>query len=262
MPFGASPGRGGPKARARAGLSEWARKVRASGRRRSAGARFMRMGSSMATAMARVHTFKRVGEPLVIQQQASAGTRATILGNTNMCQSAGVSADQFLANCSSVRGAFRFALQQAANITEITNLFDNYRIAKVKLMFALSSTESTVSGASGAPMPIINYAYDPDDDSVPTSRTSVLENGYCQTRRMDRPFSITLTPRAQQSVVGGTGSAGGLLPTQTWLDCNSPAIYHYGLKWWIDQFPYTSSVDGVYGLTITPIFYIEAKNVI
>lgn len=220
-----------------------------------------RIGSaSLATAMSRVHTFKRVGEPVVIESLMGTN-RAQAVGNTDLL-SVTAGQDAFLANSSFVRGAFKFALSQAANISEITNLFDNYRIVKVKLMFALSATESSSAGSAGYPMPIMHYCYDPDDNTVPATRTAVLENGYCQTRRLDRPFSVTLTPRAQQSVVGGIGGAGGLLPVNTWLDSGSPQIYHYGLKFQIDQFPHDATKDHAYGLTVTPVFYIEAKNVV
>lgn len=231
--------------------------------RRRMGRRLQLAGSrSLAGALARVHAFKRVGEPVVITNN-TAVTRINVQGNTDLLGGPGApvaTADSFIASASQMRGAFRFCLSQASNISEITNLFDNYRITKVKLMFAMSVSEAT-SANSQLPMPIINYCYDPDDNTVPASRSSVLENGFCKTRRMERTFSVVVTPRAQQSVVGGTGGAGGLLPVGNWLDSNSTAIYHYGLKFWIDQFPYAST-DNLIALTVTPIFYIEAKNVV
>lgn len=219
-----------------------------------------RLGSSsMANALARVHTFKRVGEPVVISNLVTG--RAGTFGNNDVLNIAATT-DQFVPGTTQVAGAFRFALAQASNVTEITNLFDNYRIVRVKLMLSLSANNGDLVGAASTlPIPMIHYTYDPDDGTVPASRTGVLENGYCRSRRLDKPFSITVTPRAQQSVVGGVGSAGGLLPTSTWLDCASPAIYHYGVKFWMDQFPYTST-DKQFALTITPVYYLEAKNVV
>lgn len=216
---------------------------------------------SLTSALARVHTFKRVGEPLVLTNNTV--SRVVVQGNTDLVGGIGGvtgTADSFIATASQIRGAFRFCLSQASNISEITNLFDNYRIVKVKLMFALTVTEAT-SANSQLPMPIMHYCYDPDDNTMPPSRSSVLENGYCKSRRMEREFSVVVTPRAQQSVVGGVGGAGGMLPVGNWLDSGSPAIYHYGLKFWIDQFPY-ASVDNTIGITCTPVYYIEAKNVV
>ena len=228
--------------------------------------RFLTLGGSRSLqgALSRVHTFKRVGEPLAIVNDLGVA-RVTLGGNTDLLN--GVitgSADSFFVNASQIRGAFQFSLSQAANVSEITNLFDNYRIVKVKLLFNFTANSVDMQagvGATQSQLPIMHSCYDPDDNTMPASRTSVLENGYCQTRRLDKQFSVTVVPRAQQSVVGGGASGGGLLPTGTWLDSNSPAIKHYGLKFWIDQFPYTG-FSSTAGITVTPTYYIEAKNVV
>lgn len=233
----------------------------------------LRGPSSLTAIMAQVHTFKRVGEPVVIANNGA--FRASAYGNTDLLAGSGTivaSGDQFLQTNynSQVRGAFRFCLQQAANIAEITNLFDNYRISKIDLMFNFTNNGQDIqlspatlpTGTGMSAIPIMHYCYDPDDNVTPASRTTILENGYCETRQLAKPFTLTLTPRAQQAVVGGTAGAGGVLPLATWLDSNSPQIYHYGLKFWIDQFPYNNNVDYTHALTVTPIFYIEAKNVI
>lgn len=214
-------------------------------------------------AMARVHTFKRVGNPVVITNSTLPTARVNVQGNTDIIAAAGAvaaGADPAIATASQVRGAMRFCLEHAANRTDITNLFDNYRIAKIKLMFNFACSDATIANNQFC-MPIINYCYDPDDNGTPADRTAVLENGYAAVRRLDRPFSLTIVPRAQQSVVGGGVAGGGLMPTSSWLDSGSPQIYHYGLKFVIDQFPFLAA-DNTVALTITPVFYLEAKNVI
>jgi len=227
----------------------------------------MKMGSgSFTNALARVHVFKRVGQPLVITNSNAVG-RINTKGNTDLVGGTGAAvgaAGAYYAGTTTIQGAFRFCLEQASNITDVKNLFDNYRIAKVKLLFAasLNSSEAVASGTGPQPIPMINYCYDPDDNVAPTSREKVLENGYCVSKRMDRPFSVTIKPRAQQSVTGGVASAGGMLPTTTWLDCDSPQIYHYGLKFWIDDFPFSAASSDLYGFTVTPTYYLEAKNVV
>lgn len=233
--------------------------------RQSTAARFLRRIASptMSAAMARVHTFKRVGNPVVITNSTLPGTRAIAQGNADIIAGAGALAggpDTSIATASQIRGAMRFCLEHAANRQDITNLFDNYRIAKIKLMFNFACTDATLTNNQFC-MPVINYCYDPDDNGTPADRTSVLENGYAAVKRLDRPFSLTITPRAQQSVVGGGAAGGGLLPVGNWLDSGSPQIYHYGLKFVIDQFPFLA-VDNTVALTITPVFYLEAKNVV
>jgi len=224
---------------------------------------------SLAGAMSRVHMFKRVGLPLVITNTAAA-PYAAVHPSSNATMLTGVgalagSADDFLASHSQQRGAFAFTLSQASAISEITNLFDNYRISKVKLTFMFSYDNSTGGGAaSGTPTlaaPVMHYCYDPDDNQTPASRIDVLQNGYCKTVRLTNQHTITVTPRAQQPIVGGTGAAGGVVPLGQWFDCASPLIPFYGLKFWIDQFP-RGAADSQYCLSVTPTFYIEAKNVV
>lgn len=260
-PYGTRGTKRARNEKAFAGLAGWAR---AMNRRPSRGGRALKMGSgSFSNALARVHVFKRVGQPLVITN-STAAARINIKGNADLMGGAGAptaTAGAFYGNTSQVQGAFRFCLAQASNITDVTNLFDNYRIAKVKLTFACSFNSAEPSAAVG-PIPMINYCYDPDDNQPLPNREKVLENGYCVSKRMDKTFSVTLKPRAQQTVTGGLAAAGGMLPTNTWLDCDSTQIYHYGLKIWIDDFPYNAATSDLFGFTVTPTFYLEAKNVI
>lgn len=262
------------KGRARAGLSAWAKAMRAKGFARGPSPIIRRpgqigYGSSMGAALARVHTFKRVGTPLTITTSPAVGTAPGIAGNVDMIASGAQLAlsTGVLANTHQLRGALRFALSQASAVQEIIDLFDNYRIRKVKLLFTLSynSAPSSADGGVGtvigaSSLPLMHGCYDPDDSAVPNDRAVVLQNGYCRTIALNRSFTVTVTPRAQQSVVGGTGGAGGMLPTGTWLDTGSQNIYHYGYKFVLDDWP--SSALWNMGLTITPTFYIEAKNVV
>lgn len=240
---------------------------------------YRKMGIQRSIA-ARVHSFKRVAEPLAIMQVGDASQRLKVVGNTGLLDTATVAfnatPDDFIANASQVGIAFKFNLQQVANSTEITNLFDHYRIKKVRLTFTYSSNSGVSPvGGPGAPagayygggqcLPIMHHAYDPDDSAAPTSREQVLENGYCQTKRLDRVFSVDIMPRAQSVINNGPGAggvAGGLLDRKTWLDTDSPAVNHYGLKCWLETFPFLDHIDSQFSLLVTPTFYIEARNVI
>lgn len=224
---------------------------------------------SLAGALSRVHTFKRVGTPCVITNLAAA-PYAQVHPSSNFTMISGSGAlagsiDDFLASHSQQRGAFMFKLNQASAIGEITSLFDNYRIVKVKLNFMFSYDNSTGAGAAfGTPnlaAPVMHYCYDPDDNATPLSRVEVLQNGYCKTVRLTRQHTVTIVPRAQQPVVGGALGAGGVVPLGQWMDTASADIQFYGLKFWIDQFP-RGAADSQYCLSVTPTFYIEAKNVV
>ena len=215
---------------------------------------------------ARVHTFKRCGDPLYITNGVGASVISS--GNTALIGGSGVlgaGADPVIATHTQVRGSLKFQLAQLAGVSEITNLFDNYRIKKVKLSFLFSYDSSQAAGAgTGTPAiaaPVMYHTYDPDDDVFPATTTSVLQHSFAKTTRMTREVVVWLTPRAQNQVVGGGTSGGGLLPVGSWLDCDSAGINHYGLKFVINQFPQGAGANQ-YGVTITPTYYIEAKNIV
>lgn len=235
------------------------------GRRSKNTMRYRKMGIQRGIA-ARVHTFKRVGEPIGFMNVD--GNRIKPVGNTDLINlgTFGAQPDQFIQNASQAGIAWRFSLNQVANFTEITSLFDNYRLKKVTLTFTYTANVAMVpSNGGGQSVPIMHHAYDPDDDSTPVNRTSVLENGYTKTTRLERVFSIDIIPRAQSVINNGTGGvAGGLLARNTWLDCDSPDVKHYGEKCWLECFPYCAggANDSLYTLVVTPTYTIEARNVV
>lgn len=230
----------------------------------------------MSAALSRVHAFKRVGDMMNIAP-SNTSTTPTVLNGTGSgaFPYLQVGAQQALGitGVASFGGAFTFQLSQCANVNDITNLFDNYRIAKVVLRFDYTANQapSGAGGASGGVLavPLLHICPDYDDNSIPTARTSVLENGYVRTVRLDRPFTMTLTPRGQNVVATGVGTStvgvGGLMPVGAWLDTSVTNTPHFGVKFWLDDMALNQlSTPGQTNssLRITPTYYIEAKNVI
>lgn len=234
------------------------------GRRR--GSRLLR--SAIAS---RVNVFKRSTDafgfkapdttafaPLLVNSGAAPNALLTI---------ANASGSQFVgANSSQFGGSLQFMLSHLANVSEIVNLYDNYRIKKVVVQVIPSFNSSDLIQAASGPMgiPCMHYAVDSDDATVPANRTSIMENSYCRTVRLDSPFNIVIVPRAQNVVATTTGSAaGGMLPANTWLDTASQNIPHYGLKFWIDemvQVAADSQARPFVKFNVT--YYLECKNVV
>lgn len=246
---------------------------------------FLRMMSQRALG-SRVHTFKRVGEPIILS--ASAGVLSitgpllpVVQGGTGFITLGSVAADQANLNqCVQFGAALRFSLSQCSNVGEITSLFENYRIKKVKLAISLSTSggsmadNATLTNALGlgpttSANPLMHMCPDVDDNVAPTL-TSVLQNSLCESRRLDSNIIYkTIVPRAQTAVAqastsGGTPTtlAGGLLSRSTWLDANSPDVSHYGYKMFFQNWFQHPQTGFQFALTITPTYIIEAKNVI
>jgi len=219
-------------------------------------------------ALAAVHSFKRVGEPLVIRNTVAAGLGIAQSGGPSGMLNFGTPGFGSAINGTQQIGiGCVFRLAQASAIADLTGLFDNYRIKKVVLRFnpLINSAPGEVSSGSAqmllSAIPTLNVCPDFDDSVAPTSLTDVLQNSYTRTYRLDKPFTVSLTPRAQ-SVVTATGAttAGGLAPLSQWFDCQSAAIDHHGLKMWLSHFPICATAGSV-GIEITPVYYLEFKNV-
>lgn len=245
-------------------------------RGRTMSVRLRRYGApSLGAALSRVHVFKRVGNPLLITNLDNTVTPANSVrgDNTSMVNNISYAAGTLL-NTGQLKIALKFALTNAAQRSEITDLFDNYRISRIKLTFNFSMTGAPSDANSGgaftpvglSAMPMLHGCYDPDDAGVVATRESVLASGYARTRRLDKPFSVTIVPRAQNVISGAGGAAvsGGLLPITQWLDSSSPDVPHYGFKFVLDDWPIApAALAAPYAcLTITPTFYIEGKNVV
>lgn len=232
----------------------------------------------MTGITSRVHAFKRVCQPIAITSFTAgsipAVTNGTGTGAFNYLN-IGSQSLGFILNTLQFGGAMSFALTQCANFADLTQLFDNYRIKKVILRFdySMNSAPSSSTGAPGVntvtsqAVPLIHITPDFDDNSLPTTRVDVLQNSYTKTYRLDKSFSMALTPRAQTVVTSGAAgqpssatAVGGLLAAGTWLDCSSPAIPHFGVKFWIDDF--SDCGAALASLRITPTYVLEAKNVV
>jgi len=274
MPYGGSPARRGPKAAATS-IQRAFRQYRS---RVSAGSRWTRGSSGgmgrrgLMPVMARLHAFKRVCEPIILKLGGTGTVTGANLTNAGTGTAfpylnVGNSGPGEVLGTVKFAGAFAFMLAQVARKDEITDLFDNYRIRKVVLRFDLLQNQApagmgTTYSTGFNSVPLLSITPDFDDNAVPTNREQVLQNSYVRTIRLDRPFTMSLTPRAQATVSTGTAAgavaAGGLLPSGTWLDNGSPQVPHFGAKFWMDNMP---DINSVTCLMITPTYYLECKNV-
>lgn len=211
----------------------------------------------------KIHVFKRVGTPIQIPGATAVGPALPVVGNGISVSATGPAS---LNNTVAFGFAFDFELAYLSGVSEITSLFDNYRIKAVWLQFAFSSNQAPAQGTNGQifAMPIVNMAYDPDDNAAPASQSVVLENSYCKTYRLgDAIFSKKIQPRAQAVVTNNALiSQGGILNPKTWLDCTAQNVKHFGLKGWVNNWPLNAVGTSSCVLTITPTYIIEAKNVV
>jgi len=145
-------------------------------------------------------------------------------------------------------GAYSFMLSQFPSAGLFTQLFDRYRIMYVNVQF--QPTSGGVPPSSGGPLVT---AIDYDDTNTPTAELQQRDTA------MQTPngvyFERTFKPRLATAVYSGAFSSYGNLPADTWIDCASPSVQYYGLKWYL---PGQSANAQLY--TVTARIMVQFKN--
>jgi hypothetical protein len=157
--------------------------------------------------------------------------------------------------------AFPFTLSQLPAYLEFANLFDKYRITSIDLTFSYSVVGETDVGTTTSfhLWPALYLYMDDDDATIPTTKSEVLERMSVQRVSMAptrQTISVTIRPRWVQSRVALPVSA-NLAPVNSWLDMATPAVPHYGVKLWADNYN-TSTVSGI---SLSGVMHFECNNV-
>jgi len=117
---------------------------------------------------------------------------------------------------------FIFQLSQLPNSTDFTNLFDMYRITKIKIDWVPEYTELTdAAPLSNAVNVRFNSVIDLTDNLAPASVNEVLQFQQLVSTGITKPHQRTWQP---------TFLMGGLVPCSCWLPTSSPGERHFGLK--------------------------------
>lgn len=167
--------------------------------------------------------------------------------------------------------SFSFALNDVANLTEFTSLFDRYMLTGVSVKFQLlSNPDVDVAQTAVAAVPSVQtyprlwYAIDYDDSAL-TTLTQLKEYGNVKSIVLE-PNKIksifVRAPRTAQSVsqTGGPVPAGINKPM--WLDCGFPNVPHYGLKTCLDYGSVSPGRDTfAFRVKWEAVYYFRCKDV-
>lgn len=235
-------------------------------RRRRAGRRAARRGRRVyrrrnyRRAVSRVHTIKRMGQSMLIQED---GTGAPIVTQnaTTTLNISNISAG-LLPSTYQFGGSIQFRLNAVADYADLTQLFDRYKITgvKVKMLYQQNIADAQSVGA----LPVMWFAQDFDDSVVPTSSTDVQVKQYAKTRILNgnREFSVFIRPRLSKVLAADAlAGAGASSERPCFVDCAYPQVPHYGLKFWIDGWHQGSpSQEIAQALRIQTTYYLKLKD--
>lgn len=146
--------------------------------------------------------------------------------------------------------AMQFALSQVQNATEISAVFDQYRVNWVKVFITYQHNVSTASGSST--MPTLFWV--PDyDDSVAIGPGALREHAGLDIREFtadNRTHVLKLEPRFHGGIYDASAGAGTWGAVERgWIDVAAQNTAHYGVKGYIANVelpatgvgPYTTS---------------------
>ncbi len=137
-------------------------------------------------------------------------------------------------------GALNFTLADVVNSSELTVLYDQFRIDFVTCNINWSPKDANPTAFNTGPnqmaFPVMYYAKDYDDIVPPISLTAFKERGNLKSFRLMpfRTHKISLKPAVQNAIIRDPSVVPPTLSTNpVWnkkLDCAAANIPHFGLK--------------------------------
>lgn len=141
-------------------------------------------------------------------------------------------AGQVTADNTGEGAAIAFSLDSLPNYTEITSLFDQYRIIEARAQFIPLTASFGPSTNPSVQFPVVYSWIDLDDNITPTTVPEGEQYDTVQAVSNQRFFERVLQPRAAIAMYSGAFTSFGSAPPTMWMDVASPSIQYYGLKWY------------------------------
>lgn len=154
--------------------------------------------------------------------------------------------------------------------TDLTNLFDQYRINAMELSLRPIQTIETTSTVAGNPplSAIIYYCID-YDDSTPFAASNagvqkMREVASFRERALfqNKPVILSCKPHIAMAAYSGGAFTDYANMSHQWIDTVSPDVAHYGVKWIIEVFAPSFAATSNVWLRPELTLSVSCKNVI
>jgi len=118
-----------------------------------------------------------------------------------------------------------FSLNNLDQVTQLTAVFDQYKIRQVELNYIPNASTGVSVTAVGLFSVVVDY-----DDAVNfSSSLSALDYPNCTTVPGDQSVKKVFTPAIAVAAYSGAFTSFSNKSRQ-WIDCSSPGVIHYGCK--------------------------------
>lgn len=141
-------------------------------------------------------------------------------------------------------GAATFALNALTNVTDFTNLFDQYQITRVKLYWNLRQDPS-VQALAQSVRPRLYWYNDFNDAVAPASMAAMREVSRVRNRILspDKPLVTSIKPAILNELVRTAGVTTNSPMWRVWLPTTANDVLHYCQKYGIENFGITWNIE-------------------
>ncbi len=158
------------------------------------------------------------------------------------------------ANTGDTLYAYNIQLSMLPNVSDFTNLYDQYRILEVVLSFMPYNSMSTAGNSPG----LIGHWIDYDDSNLPANLQEGQQYDTYQRNPCTDEFVRVIKPKSAVAAYSGAFTSYDSVYGQ-WHDTNSPNIQHYGLKLCIHGASYSSSTN-IYEIEATVTIQCKSQH--
>lgn len=162
-----------------------------------------------------------------------------------------------------------YTLNTMPSATDVTNLFDQYKINGVKVTFrprydnfaGNDTTDTTAPGVTNQGTCDVHCIVDPYCQLTPsgtytnTNLNVFLENGKVRTFSGTKPFSIFVKPTVDLDIAGITGARRG----RSWVSTLQGGITHYGAQFFVADPGLTGNFNQAWDVYFT--YYIACRGI-
>lgn len=157
-------------------------------------------------------------------------------------------------------GAYQFSLDQVQNFADFTQLYDQYKITGVKVIFRLMTNPDSAVATTQI-FPTLWMVRDNDDSATPGSLVSLMEKEGVKYKVLRPNSAVSMyikSPRLAGMVYqsGTTTSYTSIAPK--WVDCSYPTTPHYAIKWCVDS--EGVSQPGDYYISVQTKYYLTFRG--
>jgi len=152
-----------------------------------------------------------------------------------------------------------FQFDNIVQYTDFTTLYDQYKITGVCAFIRLMTNPDSTVGSTQI-FPTLWWITDYDDDTTPTL-TTIKEKQGCKRAVLlpGRQLKVYVkNPHVDAMIYNGQASTGYATVRNQWVDCNSAAVPHYGLKMCVDTEGVINA--GNYYISIEYKYYFSCRG--